>query len=295
MGYYAGIDGGGTGSRFSIADEDGKVLHSGVGGPLNGNGLSGEALIKNLGDIIDECTGAARHADECLGLAIGAAGITNAKLKSEISAFLTERGFSNYGIYGDYETAFATAFPEGEGILLISGTGSMCFGKNSDGLSARAGGYGHLIDDKGSAYDIAVQMMSAIVRAEDGRGEETCLRELVFEKIGITSVGELIGFIYVQDTSKGKIAALAPVLSIALEKEDAAAIRIADNVVKELAVLVNTVKERLSLDNGAIALWGSVLTNNEYIRKLLTKELDAATFLPDKDASIGALRLAMKQ
>ncbi|WP_051538243.1 N-acetylglucosamine kinase [Butyrivibrio proteoclasticus] len=295
MGYYVGIDGGGTGSRFSIAGDDGVVFHTGAGGALNGNGLSIEGLKENLGAVIDECISVAGPVSDCAGLAIGAAGITNAKLKGEISAFLSERGFTDFGIYGDYETAFATAFPEGEGVLLISGTGSMCYGRTRGGLSARSGGYGHLIDDKGSAYDIAVQIMSAIVQAEDGRGEGTCLKDLVFEKLGISDVGELVGFVYAEDTSKGKIAALAQVLSDALEKDDACSISIAENVAKELSALVKAVKTRLNLGDAPVALWGSVLQNNEYIRGLLSKNLGGSTFLPDKDASVGALRLAMKR
>ena len=161
-------------------------------------------------------------------------------------------------------------------------------------MSARAGGYGHLIDDKGSAYDISIRILEAVVRAEDGRGENTVFRELVFERLGIKDIRELIGYIYSKDTNKGDIAALAPLLSEGIKRGDSVAVAIEDAVVEELNSLIFAVKKRL--DYGPeVALWGSVLQKNDHIREKLEKRAGLKMFFPQEDASVGALRLAMKE
>ena len=294
MGFYAGIDGGGTGSRFVCADENGKEIYSGIGPALNGNGLSKDSFIQNIMGIVNSITKKVGSPDDCKGLAIGLAGISNVQIREGFAAVMNEAGFRNYSIYGDHETAFSAAFPEQHGILLISGTGSLCFGKRPDGMSARAGGYGHLIDDKGSAYDISIRILEAVVRAEDGRGENTVFRELVFDKLGIKDVRELIGYVYSTDTSKGDIAALAPLLSEGIKRGDSVAVAIEDAVVEELNSWIFAVKKRL--DYGPeVALWGSVLQKNDHIREKLEKRAGIIMFFPQEDASVGALRLAMKE
>ena len=294
MGFYVGIDGGGTGSRFSCADEKGNILFAGEGGALNGNGLSKAAQTENIEKIINEINANVGKPEDCTCVAIGAAGISNTLTRDVFISAFNNAGFGNIRLYGDYETAFATAFPEGSGILLISGTGSMCYGKRDDGIVARSGGYGHIIDDRGSAYDIATKMLEAIVRAEDGRGEKTLLKELVFKELGITKIEELITFIYSQDTTKGKLAALSPLLSKALEAGDEVSVRICRYAAKELNALVEAVVSNLKLDC-EVALWGSVLRKNNYVRKALEECTSHRLFLPDEDASVGALRHAMKK
>lgn len=294
MSFYAGIDGGGTGSRFVCADENGKEIYSGNGPALNGNGLSDQAFEENIRSILQSITEKAGSPRDCIGLAIGSAGISNAKIINGYEKAMSEYGFRNYRIYGDHETAFSAAFPEQHGILLISGTGSLCFGKRPDGMSARAGGYGHLIDDKGSAYDISIRILEAVVRAEDGRGENTVFRELVFERLGIKDTRELIGYIYSKDTNKGDIAALAPLLSEGIKRGDPVAVAIEDVVVDELNSLISAVKKRLGFGS-EVALWGSVLQKNDHIREKLEKRAGLIMFFPQEDASVGALRLAMKE
>lgn len=294
MGFYAGIDGGGTGSRFVCADEKGKEIYSGNGPALNGNGLSKDSFIQNIMEIVNSITKNVGSPDDCKGLAIGLAGISNVQIREGFAAAMSEAGFRNYRIYGDHETAFSAAFPEQHGILLISGTGSLCFGKRPDGMSARAGGYGHLIDDKGSAYDISIRILEAVVRAEDGRGENTVFRELVFERLGIKDIRELIGYIYSKDTNKGDIAALAPLLSEGIKRGDPVAVAIEDAVVEELNSLISAVKMRLGFGS-EVALWGSVLQKNDHIREKLEKRAGLKMFFSQEDASVGALRLAMKE
>ena len=161
-------------------------------------------------------------------------------------------------------------------------------------MSARAGGYGHLIDDKGSAYDISIRILEAVVRAEDGRGQSTVFTELVFDRLGIKDIRELIGYVYSKDTSKGDIAALAPLLSEGIKRSDPVAVAIEDAVVDELNSLVMAVKKRL--DYGfEVALWGSVLQKNDHIREKLQKRAGLKMFFPKEDASVGALRLAMRE
>lgn len=80
-------------------------------------------------------------------------------------------------LVGDHETALAGALEEPAGVILIAGTGSICYGVNESGAKFRAGGYGHIIDDAGSAYAIGRDILKAVVRSSDGRQGQTVLKE----------------------------------------------------------------------------------------------------------------------
>ena len=108
-------------------------------------------------------------------------------------------------------------------VPVIAGTGSICYGQSTDGREARSGGWGHLIDDEGSAYALGRDILRAVVRAADGRAPATALTELVAQRLGALGVQPVIRFTYAPTTTKKEIAALAPLLDPALQQGDAAA------------------------------------------------------------------------
>ncbi len=294
MGYYLGIDGGGTKSKITCADETGKVIFSGSAGAMNGNGITGQQLENNINNIIEVINkNVGVSPSNCIKAAVGAAGISNLKVKNALFEAFSKGGFKNIDFYGDHETAFATAFPKGEGIILISGTGSLCYGERGDGLKVRAGGYGHIFDDKGSAYSIAVKILEAVAKANDGRLGKTVFTDLVFKRLGINEISELVGYVYDGNRTKGEIALLATLLSEGIKEGDEAALRILDETASDLSELVLAVEKKLGGDLD-VALWGSTIQKNEYIKEALSKRIQNHVFVVEEDASCGALRLAMK-
>lgn len=296
MKYLLGIDGGGTGTKITAADRHGNILTHMSAGALNGNGQSPDRLKETIGQIVRALEGCGYVPEQCAGIGAGVAGISNRLSGETVREMFAERGFfCPVSLYGDHETALAAAFPERHGVVLIAGTGSICYGRRADGGSFRVGGWGHLIDDGGSAYAIGRDIMAAVVRQEDGRGERTLLSGLVFEKLHIKTVKEMIGYLYHPDRSKKDTAALAVLLEPAAEEGDRAAQAIEAACVESLAELVLTAVGCTGSEK-MLALGGSVLLKNERIRNRLCRKLQEADGQirivgTVQDASAGALRL----
>ena len=145
--------------------------------------------------------------------------------------------------------------------LLIAGTGAIAFSV-TDGMITRIGGWGHRAGDEGSGYWIGKEILHAIFRAADGRGIQTMLTRLVMEKIGVTSLDELMNWLYARDYRNAHTASLASVLRSATENNDEVALIIANKAADELALLATTA---LSKNSSTLFLNGGILQHNPFI------------------------------
>jgi N-acetylglucosamine kinase-like BadF-type ATPase len=133
------------------------------------------------------------------------------------------------------------------GIVIVSGTGSIAYGKNGSGHAARAGGWGHLIGDEGSGYWIGSRALSAIVRHADGRGPHTRLTADVLELFGVADVPALVRIVYDRDVPRRNVAGLGPIVQRAVEAGDMVATEIVDLAGGELALAAGSVASRLGM------------------------------------------------
>ncbi|MBD0382681.1 N-acetylglucosamine kinase [Paenibacillus sedimenti] len=299
--YVAGLDGGGTKTAVTVADENGLVMHTFTSGAINYNGqdeVSVRSSLQDIFKIIDEVCGGLEY---CTQVCIGAAGVSNPTVVDRLESNVRECGYQGeLFITGDQETALCGAHDSDHGIIIIAGTGSICYGKNESGLSHRSGGYGYLIDDEGSGYSIGRDLLSVLVRAHDGRLPETAITGMVFERLQMESVQQIIRFVYDKRTNKKDIAALAPILSDACALGDEAALAIARKSASSLVELVGPVAEKLSLQEGTLAMAGSVLIKNSFVRTAFVEILKQAypgmpCITAKKDASSGAVFMALKR
>lgn len=266
--FVVGIDGGGTKTDVQVMALDGTPLDNRVFGPLNRNGGSEEQVRAVLREVLVWLDSPPRRLLNCGMFCIGTAGISNPGTEVLIRETLASGGYTGkLLLVGDQETALCGALGRPAGIVLIAGTGSICFGRTEDGRTARCGGWGNKIDDEGGGYALGRDALTAIVRGQDGRGPKTMLTELVFHQLGIGSISELIQFIYAETTRKKEIASLAPLVGIAWEQRDEAAGEIVNRACDELALLAETVADTMHLKTGELALTGSVLNQNLYIRR----------------------------
>lgn len=298
MGYYCGWDGGGSKTEVLCADEQGREIARQTFGSLNINGASEERVAQTIADAV-RFMQTVGSLEDCLGLAIGAAGVSNARVSAFIAKKLRGHGYAGkLSIVGDHEIALEGAIC-GPGAVLIAGTGSICCGRDEDGGQARAGGFGHLIDDGGSGYAIGRDVLAAVVRAHDGRGCKTCLSGMALNQLKVQDVGEMTTWLYGPHTGKKEIAALAPLLNSALAEGDEVAKGIALTAAKELAGMAVAVWKKLNLERGELALTGSVLEHFGWIREEVGRlcrecypEMDVIH--PRGSACEGAVRLAMR-
>ena len=271
MPYYVGIDGGGTKTAVELRTR-GSAAHSrAVFGPLNCNS-NRTAAAKALTDTL-------------------------AWLAAQPEGLAGCDGLCPLQIVGDQVTALAGALGQPVGTVLIAGTGSICYARTADGREARSGGWGHLIDDEGSAYALGRDILRAVVRAADDRAPATALTELVAQRLGAPGVQPVIRFTYAPTTTKKEIAALAPLLDPALQQGDAAAQAIIAHAADELTLMAAAAMQPLGLQTGSMALLGSVLQKNETLRAAvitrLTAQFPTLTFPePVGDAADGAAVMA---
>ncbi len=166
-----GIDGGGTSTVAWLADAGGKVLGRGRGGPSNAKAVGAEAARRSIQEAIarafDDLGMPARSVSvACLGLA----GFDRPEDRRLLSAWTEESGWADrLVLVNDGDLVLAAGTPEGWGLGVIAGTGSIAVGRTPDGRIARAGGWGPLIGDEGSAYAVVLKALRRIARQTDGR------------------------------------------------------------------------------------------------------------------------------
>lgn len=296
--YILGLDGGGTKTAVCAIDKEGNELFRLSGGAMNLNGESSEKVIETIRELITSAAGMAGEGGELAAVGIGAAGISNPSTEKVLRLAVKEAGFEEAPyLTGDHMAALAGALGTEEGILVIAGTGSICIGRSADGRQARVGGRGHLIDDEGSGYAIGRDILRAVTEASDGRRESTGLTKLVYERLQIGSIEELVAYVYRPGLPKSEIAKLAELLSCGCGIQDRAALEIAEKAAEQLVRLILAAVSQLELNYGKLALAGSVLLKNEWVKAFFVKgiadKLPGFTVIqPAHDAAYGAALLA---
>jgi N-acetylglucosamine kinase-like BadF-type ATPase len=154
--YYFGLDGGGTHSRLAVCDQSGSVVKTAMGGTTNLYGANKDEILKNLTSLFEQV----HSYTPLLGGCIGSAGLGRAR-EQELFREILKKVLPCVPVYlcGDGEIFLVGALSGFEGYGLISGTGSLALSRTMDGNIKRAGGYGYLLGDEGSAYWIAHQAL----------------------------------------------------------------------------------------------------------------------------------------
>src|SRR4029450_13850658 len=126
-------------------------------------------------------------------------------------------------VVNDALVALAAGAPGAPRIVIICGTGRIAYGRNAEGVAARAGGWGHIIGDEGSGYWIGRQAVQAVMREADGRGPATRLTKQVLAHFDGPAASGLVHIVYGPQTANRSIAMLGPAVQIASESGDAVA------------------------------------------------------------------------
>ncbi len=185
------------------------------------------------------------------------------------------------------------------GVVAISGTGMMVYGEDGRGASARAGGWGHLLDG-GSGYAIALDALRAIARADDGYDLPTRLTSRILSALQLPSPQHLISWLYAPERKPDQIAALAPWVLDEAEAGDLMAVEAVLQAADALAAGVDAVARQLALkDAFPLVLSGGLLTGNAFYRAVVTQSIrtrvPAARPMPPRaDAATGAALLALE-
>lgn len=299
---FLGVDGGQSGTTALIGDETGRVLGIGHGGPCNHVGAEG-GREKFTRAIRDSLAGACRQAGldvDRTSFAVACFGFSGGPADKE--ALLGEFVRAQQTIVTtDAFIALAGATKGEPGIVVIAGTGSIAFGRNSGGKTARAGGWGYVFGDEGAAFDLVRQALRAALRFEEGWGPPTALRDRLLGATGAGSAGDLLHRFYTTEFPRDRIAALAPFVDQAAQEGDAVACAILDKAAQELASLASAVRRQLFEpgETALVAHLGGVFRSGRLLERFRTLvELDernrvvAPSYGPAAGALIEAWRTA---
>ncbi|MGE0454680.1 MAG: N-acetylglucosamine kinase [Vicinamibacteria bacterium] len=243
MRHVIGIDAGGTKTIGLLADESGQVQGEARAGGANLQ-THGELEVEKVLHEIIESLSPDRPVDAvCLGMA----GVDRPRDHAVVRHLLRRLGHRETArVVNDAVIALVAGAAERFGIVILAGTGSIAYGEDRQGRSARAGGFGSLLADEGSGYWLGHQVMRAAVRGSDGRGPRTALQGLLFGALGIQGVAELVPLVYEKGMPKTQIAALAGLVETARQQGDTVAVEILQQGALELSLAARSVALQLA-------------------------------------------------
>lgn len=281
-----GIDGGGTSTAAWLADAEGRVLGRGEAGPSNvkavGTKAAFEALVASTSAAFAQ-SGRDRQPIEvaCLGLA----GFDRPEDRTVLEAWNREVFRAGRLILvNDGDLVVAAGTPEGWGIGLIAGTGSIAVGTGPDGRKSRAGGWGHVFGDEGSAYSVAIAGLRATAHRADGRlappasGADRLTARLC-RSLGAAEPPRLITVVYGLGLDRAAIAGLAPAIVESALEGDPAAREILQAAAQGLAEMVEAAVRSTGLadvERLPLAMAGGFLLGCPMLRRMLFDKLAAA-------------------
>lgn len=266
MTYFLGIDGGGSKTTAVIADEN-SVLGRATAGASNMTRVGQEQARASIQQAVrDACAVAKINSPQVQYTCIGASGGGRPAVSEELHSILTEIVGGSIEVVGDTLITLDTAFPGEAGIIVIAGTGSIAFGRNARGQTARAGGWGFAISDEGSGYWIGRAAVSAVFRAVD-ESLETELTKRVFSAWNVAEINQLVPL--ANASPAPDFAALFPLVVTAADQGDALARLILTQAGHELARLARSVVARLFPAGEVVrmAMSGGVFTNSLMVRQ----------------------------
>ena len=308
----AGVDGGGTRTRVSLAEVDGTFLGFGDAGSGNYHDVGQRAFADNLNVAMVNAgkqaglnlrDHAIRRVD---AIFLGLGSVVTPADREEIRTIVAAAPWAPIGaeaieVDHDLRIAHAGCLGGEPGIVLIAGTGSSCYGRDAAGRTWKTGGWGPLLDDLGSGHWLGRQAMIAVIRQTDGRGEKTSLTPAVLAALGLTDPNEILRRVEMQGMTRTEIASLARVVLAESAEGDRVAREIVQRGVSELAALVATTARCLEMGSAEqtflVAATGGLVESSEYLeplRQAISNQSPHARFVDNQASPVeGALLLAI--
>ncbi len=260
--YYLGVDGGGSKTLAVIVDAQGRERGRGHAGSANHTGVGLEQALHNISAAVQQAASEVPCSLPLTNAWLGLAGIDRPADATLLGSHL--RKLASLVLVTNDAELLLSALNQQAGVVLIVGTGSIALARDLEGNVTRVGGWGHILGDEGSGYDIGRRGLVAAVRAADGRGQTTLLLDLILQHWQLHTAQDLIDAVYTVD-NKAKIAQVATYVTSAAQQGDTVALEIVEQAADELALLVQTVSpSSLQLP---LALGGGLLLHDDFLRE----------------------------
>jgi N-acetylglucosamine kinase-like BadF-type ATPase len=295
MPVLVGVDAGGS-SLDCAVDRDGVTTDvHGDAANVRTSGVKG-AAERIAATVESALRGAAFDA-----LAVGAAGAGDAAVARALEATL--RDYFQHGaiaVYDDAEIALRAGVPQGDGAVLIAGTGSIAYARVGE-EAYRVGGYGYLLGDDGSGFAIGRAALAQMLRWYDGRVAHSELFDAIAARLQVADAQALLGRVYGEPNMVTGIAGLAPLVLNRAGASERVATKIVQGAAHELVELIKSLVHRAQLGTRELPLVfaGGLLSENSLLTYLVETRLlaDMPLLQPVKSPPPpvrGALELARR-
>ena len=271
-----GVDGGGTKTRVVVADEQGHEVATATGGGSAARPgqttQAAEMIAQTVTEALASCD---RSGEVPRVLCAGLAGAGREPERQAVREALVRLEVADHVIVEpDATVALVDAFGDGPGILLVSGTGSSCFGRSHTGAFGRCGGWGLNIGDEGSGAWIGRRALSIVAAAADGREPDTTLLPAVLTALELESSDGLV--VWASHADPAALAKLAGTVITVAATGDLRANSLLAMAAEELVTHVRALARQLFADERAaipVALAGGLMERGSFLRKLVELRL----------------------
>ncbi len=269
---FAGVDGGGSKTLAVVVDGEGQERGRGTAGSSNYAAVGLDPAIAEIRAAISKAARAAGSEEPIAAAWIGLAGVDRPADHDALLPHLRQVA-GRVQLTNDADLVL-TALPDAVGIAAITGTGSIMRGRDARGTAARVGGWGHIIGDEGSGYELGRLALQAASRAADGRGPATTLVDAILRTWNLRDPGDMISQVYHHE-DKAAIARLSSLVFEQAQDGDSVARKLVDRAAAELALGIVTVSHQLDFADGPLplALAGGLLTGEPHLRGMVLRRV----------------------
>jgi N-acetylglucosamine kinase-like BadF-type ATPase len=303
--YFLGIDGGGSKTTCVVGDEVAELARV-TTGPSNIARVGETRARESLHQAIRQaCEAAGIDPQQVQRVCLGVAGVGNEEIASAVRKMVAEIMPAEIEVVGDMEIALEAAFGRGPGVIVIAGTGSIAYGRDAQGRTARAGGWGFAVSDEGSAHWIGRCAVAAMLRAIDQSAELRGTPEAspLWRELKAAWNSPSLEALIRDANSKRDFAVLFPAVMAAADAGDELARQVLVRAGRELAQLAAVVTRVLFGENGMVTvrlgMVGGVFAHSPRVREVFIDEvtkLDSRIAVNSQiiDPVAGALQIARK-
>jgi N-acetylglucosamine kinase-like BadF-type ATPase len=269
---FAGVDAGASKTLAIVVDTAGREVGRALAGSANYQAIGLERALAHLRQALGK---AADTAGAQLPLAAACIGMAGIDRPTDSDTWLPHLRPLAGAIHLTNDAELALSALDGAvGVAIIAGTGSIALGRDPRGATARTGGWGHLLGDEGSGYDIGRQALQAATRAADGRGPQTTLLALIVRRWHLQSPSDILGQVY-PARGTARIAQLSSLVFAAARAGDRVARAIVARAAGEIAQAALVAGDTLQFPDGRLplALAGGLLVNETAYRAQVLRRI----------------------
>ena len=300
------VDGGGTRTRAAVADLEGRVLARGFGPSSNLQNVGLPAVTEALTTAIEGALlqipgglykgeGPAWRSGRLAAACFGLAGIDSREDEARLSAWVRDQAVApRFTVLNDSELVLASGTPEGYGVALVAGTGSICLGRTKDGRTARVGGFGPLLGDEGSGYALALRALRLAMRTSDGRAQAPTLLRAALAHFALPDALAVMNQLSAPTSTPADVAGFATAVVDLAGRGDADATALVTEAVSDLVTHVRVLSQTLRLEKPPLALSGGLLRSQVRPRLLAALDGEVGPVQHVTDPVAGAVALARR-